>query len=135
MNSLTAPAKNIAENAGIAGDVVISKVKEGKDNFGYNALTGEYGDLVKDMVIDPKKVTRSALEYASSVAAMFLTLEVASPTSRRKTNPRCRPEEWEAWEISDRSDRKRGPAGPLFAGKKNRQDPGEGTGGFGTIGC
>ena len=77
MNSLTAPTKNIAENAGVPGDVVVSKVKDSKDNMGYNALTGQYTDLVKDMVIDPKKVTRSALENAVSVAAMFLTLEVA----------------------------------------------------------
>lgn len=77
MNALSAPARNIAENAGVSGEVVVSKVKEGKDNFGYNALTGVYGDLVADMVIDPKKVARSALENASSVAAMFLTLEVA----------------------------------------------------------
>ncbi len=77
MNALSAPARNIAENAGISGEVVVSKVKDGKDNFGYNALTGVYGDLVTDMVIDPKKVTRVALENASSVASMFLTLEVA----------------------------------------------------------
>jgi chaperonin GroEL len=77
MNSLTAPARNIAQNAGVSGEVVVTKVKEGKDAFGYNALTGEYQDLVKAMVIDPKKVTRSALENATSVAAMFLTLEVA----------------------------------------------------------
>ncbi len=87
MNSLTAPAKNIAENAGIAGDVVISKVKDGKDSFGYNALTGDYGDLMKDMVIDPKKVTRCALEYAVSVAAMFLTLEVAVTDIPKKEEP------------------------------------------------
>jgi chaperonin GroEL len=48
-------------------------VREGKDAYGYNALTGEYGDLVKDMGIGPKKVTRSALENAVSVAAVFLT--------------------------------------------------------------
>ncbi|HVW67048.1 MAG TPA: chaperonin GroEL [Candidatus Peribacteraceae bacterium] len=87
MNSLTAPAKNIAENAGVAGDVVVSKVREGKENFGYNALTGEYTDLVKDMVIDPKKVTRSALENAVSVAAMFLTLEVAITDIPKKEEP------------------------------------------------
>jgi len=91
MNSLTAPAKNIAENAGIAGDVVISKVKEGKDGFGYNALTDTYGDLVKDMVIDPKKVTRCALEYAVSVAAMFLTLEVAVTDIPKKDEPQMPP--------------------------------------------
>ena len=87
MNSLTAPAKNIAENAGISGEVVVSKVKDGKDNFGYNALTGEYTDLVKDMVIDPKKVSRSALENAVSVAAMFLTLEVAITDIPKKEEP------------------------------------------------
>ncbi|OGJ53893.1 chaperonin GroL [Candidatus Peribacteria bacterium RIFCSPHIGHO2_02_FULL_49_16] len=78
MNAITAPLKNIAANAGVPGDVVVSKVQESKEeNFGYNAETGEYTDLVKAMVIDPKKVTRSALENAASVAAMFLTLEVA----------------------------------------------------------
>lgn len=87
MNSLTAPAKNIAENAGVAGDVVVSKVKEGKDGFGYNALTGQYTDLVKDMVIDPKKVSRAALENAVSVAAMFLTLEVAVTDIPKKEEP------------------------------------------------
>ncbi len=56
--------------------MVVEKVKEGKGNFGYNALTGTYGDLMKEMIIDPKKVTRSALENAASVASMFLTLEV-----------------------------------------------------------
>jgi len=87
MNSLTAPAKNIAENAGVAGDVVVSKVKEGKEGFGYNALTGEYTDLVKGMVIDPKKVSRAALENAVSVAAMFLTLEVAVTDIPKKEEP------------------------------------------------
>jgi chaperonin GroEL len=91
MNSITAPAKNIAENAGVSGSVVVSKVKDGKDAFGYNALTGEYGDLVKDMVIDPKKVTRSALENAVSVAAMFLTLEVAVTDIPKKDEPAMPP--------------------------------------------
>ena len=76
-NAVTAPCKYIADNAGVVGDVVVEKVKEMSGNEGYNALTGEYVDLVKAMVIDPKKVTRSALENASSVAAMFLTLEGA----------------------------------------------------------
>ncbi len=87
MNSLVAPAKNIAENAGVSGSVVVDKIREGKDGFGYNALTGEYGDLTKDMVIDPKKVTRSALENAVSVAAMFLTLEVAVTDIPKKEEP------------------------------------------------
>ncbi|MBM3231009.1 chaperonin GroEL [Candidatus Peregrinibacteria bacterium] len=75
--ALVAPLMNIAMNAGVAGDVVVDKVKHAKGNEGYNALTGEYEDLVKAMVIDPKKVTRSALENAASVASMFLTLECA----------------------------------------------------------
>ncbi|HCI03801.1 TPA: chaperonin GroEL [Candidatus Peribacteria bacterium] len=76
-NALTAPTRTIAENAGVAGDVVLDKVKKAKGNEGYNVLTDKYEDLVKAMVIDPKKVTRSALENAASVASMFLTLEVA----------------------------------------------------------
>lgn len=75
--ALVAPLMNIAMNAGVAGDVVVDKVKNMKGYEGYNALTGEYEDLVKAMVIDPKKVTRSAIENAASVASMFLTLEAA----------------------------------------------------------
>jgi chaperonin GroEL len=76
--ALTAPLKHIAANAGVVGDVVVDKVlNEHKGAEGYNALTGKYEDLVKARVIDPKKVSRSALENAASVAAMFLTLEVA----------------------------------------------------------
>ena len=75
--ALTAPCMHIANNAGVEGKVVVEKVRNEKGNIGYNALTHKYEDLVKAMVIDPKKVTRSALENAASVAAMFLTLEVA----------------------------------------------------------
>ncbi len=76
--ALTAPLKHIAGNAGVVGEVVVDKVlNELKGTEGYNALTGKYEDLVAARVIDPKKVSRSALENAASVAAMFLTLEVA----------------------------------------------------------
>ncbi len=75
--ALSAPTMHIANNAGVEGKVVVERVKSEKGNMGYNAMTGKYEDLVKAMVIDPKKVTRSALENAASVAAMFLTLEVA----------------------------------------------------------
>lgn len=75
--ALTAPTMHIANNAGVEGKIVVEKVKSLEGNMGYNAMTGEYEDLVKAMVIDPKKVTRSALENAASVASMFLTLEVA----------------------------------------------------------
>ncbi len=75
--ALTAPTMHIANNAGVEGKVIVEKVRHEKGNMGYNAMTHKYEDLVKAMVIDPKKVTRSALENAASVAAMFLTLEVA----------------------------------------------------------
>jgi len=75
--ALPAPLMNIASNAGESGEVVLEKVKEAKGNEGFNAATHTYEDLVKAMVIDPKKVTRSALENAASVASMFLTLECA----------------------------------------------------------
>jgi chaperonin GroEL len=87
--ALTAPTMHIANNAGVEGKVVVEKVlRECKGSVGYNAVTAEYADLVKDMVIDPKKVTRCALENAGSVAAMFLTLEVAItdiPEKKEKT--------------------------------------------------
>ncbi len=74
--SLEGPIKQIAENAGVNGGVVIAKVRELSGNEGYNAATGEYEDLVKIGVIDAAKVTRSALQNAGSIAALFLTTEV-----------------------------------------------------------
>ena len=70
------PIRAIAQNAGVEGSIVLAKVKESKDkNFGYNAATDEYQDLVKEGVIDPTKVTRTALQNAASIAAMLLTTE------------------------------------------------------------
>jgi chaperonin GroEL len=68
-----APLDQIAENAGQDGGVVVSKVVEGKGNFGYDALKNEYTDLVKAGIIDPTKVTRSALQNAASVSTLLLT--------------------------------------------------------------
>jgi chaperonin GroEL len=73
--SLEGPLKQIAENAGLEGGVVVEKVKNLKGNEGLNAATGEYEDLVKLGVIDAAKVTRSALQNAASIAALFLTAE------------------------------------------------------------
>jgi chaperonin GroEL len=73
--SLEGPLKQIAENAGMEGGVVVEKVKSLKGNEGLNAATGEYEDLVKLGVIDAAKVTRSALQNAASIAALFLTTE------------------------------------------------------------
>src|SRR6266403_1047269 len=74
--ALEEPARQIAHNAGAEGAVVIGKIRESKDeNFGYNADTGDYGDMVKMGVIDPAKVTRLALQNAASIAGLMLTTE------------------------------------------------------------
>jgi chaperonin GroEL len=74
--SLSAPARWIAENAGVEGGVVIGRIAELPFGHGYNAATGEYGDLIAQGVIDPVKVTRSAVQNAASIAGMLLTTEV-----------------------------------------------------------
>ncbi len=75
VRALEQPMREIARNAGDEPSVVINKVSEGKGNFGYNAQTGEYGDLVAMGVLDPTKVTRYALQNAASVAALILTTD------------------------------------------------------------
>ena len=75
--AIEAPLRTIVENAGGEGSVVINKVLEGKGNFGYNAKNDTYVDMLKTGIIDPKKVTRVALENAASVAGMILTTECA----------------------------------------------------------
>jgi len=67
------PLRWIAENAGFEGYVVVAKVRE--DNTGFNAATGKYGDLLSQGIIDPVKVTRSAVQNAASIAGMLLTTE------------------------------------------------------------
>jgi chaperonin GroEL len=64
------------ENAGEDGSVVLSKVRDGKGPYGYNAATGEYGDMIDMGILDPTKVTRLALQNAASVAGLLLTTEV-----------------------------------------------------------
>jgi chaperonin GroEL len=85
--SLEEPIRQIVENAGIEGSVVVNKVKEGKDDFGFNAQTEEYQNLVKEGVIDPTKVTRIALENAASVASMLLTTEAVICEKPEKEKP------------------------------------------------
>jgi chaperonin GroEL len=72
---LTEPLRQIVFNAGLEGAVILNKVLEGEGNFGFNAATEEYEDLMKAGVIDPTKVTRTALENAASVTSMMLTTE------------------------------------------------------------
>jgi chaperonin GroEL len=75
--AIETPLRTIVENSGGEGSVVVSKVLEGTKNFGYNAKEGKYVDMLKEGIIDPKKVTRVALENAASVAGMILTTECA----------------------------------------------------------
>ncbi|GAA0254632.1 chaperonin GroEL [Rhodanobacter caeni] len=73
--ALEAPLRAIVANAGEESSVVLNKVKEGQGNFGYNAATGEFGDMIEFGILDPTKVTRSALQHASSVAGLAITTE------------------------------------------------------------
>ena len=73
--SLLSPVRAIAENAGMEGSVVVAKVQEGDGNYGFNAATVEYGDMLEEGVVDPTKVVRSALQNASSIAGLLLTTE------------------------------------------------------------
>ena len=73
--SVEEPLRQIVANAGEEGSIIVQKVREGKGNFGFNAATGKYGDLVAEGVIDPAKVVRSALQNAASVAGLMLTTE------------------------------------------------------------
>ena len=75
--AIESPLRTIVENAGVEGSVVVAKVLEGKKNFGYDAKNEVYVDMLKAGIIDPKKVTRIALENAASVAGMILTTECA----------------------------------------------------------
>ena len=75
--AIESPLRTIVENAGLEGSVVVAKVAEGTGDYGYNAKTDEYVDMLKAGIIDPKKVTRVALENAASVAGMILTTECA----------------------------------------------------------
>ena len=73
--SLLSPVRAIAENAGLEGSVVLAKVQEGEGNYGFNAATDEYGDMLEAGIVDPTKVVRSALQNASSIAGLLLTTE------------------------------------------------------------
>jgi len=85
--AIQAPIRQIAENAGVEGSIVVGKVLENKDaSFGFNAQTEEYGDLVKMGVIDPAKVVRTALQDAASVAGILITTEAAVADAPKKSS-------------------------------------------------
>ena len=75
LRAMETPLRQIVENSGDEGSVVVDKVKQGKDSFGYNAGTGEYGDMIEMGILDPAKVTRTALQAAGSVAGLMITTE------------------------------------------------------------
>ena len=89
--ALEAPVRTIVENAGGEGSVVVAKIIEGKDGFGYDAKSENYVDLFESGIIDPKKVTRVALENAASVAGMILTTECALVDIKEDTPPAAPP--------------------------------------------
>ena len=87
--SIEAPLKQIAINAGLEGGVVVEKVRHLEPGFGLNAATGEYVDMIKAGIIDPAKVTRSALQNAASIAALFITTEavIADKPEKKSAMP------------------------------------------------
>ncbi len=93
LKALEEPVKQIAKNAGLEGSVIVDKVKSCEDGVGYNALTEEYVDMLSAGIVDPVKVTRSALQNAASVAAMVLTTEsiVADKPEPEKAAPAMDP--------------------------------------------
>jgi chaperonin GroEL len=85
--ALEEPLKQIVNNAGLEGSVVLHKVKEGKDDYGFNAQTEKYENLIKAGVLDPTKVTRTALENAASVSALLITTEAVVFEKKEKEPP------------------------------------------------
>lgn len=89
--ALEEPLRQIAQNAGVDGSVIVEEVKKNKGNYGYNVVSGAYEDMVKAGVIDPTKVTRSALQNAASIAGMFLTTEAVVTDIPKKDEPAMPP--------------------------------------------
>ena len=85
LKALESPLYYIAANAGLEGAVIINKVKEAKQGIGFNAVTEEYVDMVSSGILDPVKVTRSALQNATSVASTLLTTESAVANIKEET--------------------------------------------------
>ncbi|MBN3789944.1 chaperonin GroEL [Burkholderia sp. Ac-20353] len=91
LRALEEPLRQIVTNAGEEASVVVAKVAEGSGNFGYNAQTGEYGDLVESGVLDPTKVTRTALQNAASVAGLLLTTDATVHEAPKDPAPAATP--------------------------------------------
>jgi chaperonin GroEL len=87
LRAMEAPLREIVTNCGEEPSVVLNKVKEGTGNFGYNAASGEYGDMVAMGILDPTKVTRTALQNASSIAGLMITTEAMVAEAPKKDEP------------------------------------------------
>jgi chaperonin GroEL len=85
--AVEAPLRSLSQNAGVEGSIIVQEVKRRKGNDGYNVATGNYEDLVKAGVVDPKKVTRTALQNASSIAGLLLTTECLITELPEKEKP------------------------------------------------
>jgi len=91
LRAMEAPLREIVTNCGEEPSVVLNKVKEGTGNFGYNAASGEYGDMVAMGILDPTKVTRTALQNASSIAGLMITTEAMVAEAPKKDEPMMPP--------------------------------------------
>ena len=87
MRAMEGPLRHIVDNAGDEASVVLDKVRQGEGNFGYNAASGEYGDMIEMGILDPAKVTRTALQAAGSVAGLMITTEVMIAESPKDDAP------------------------------------------------
>ncbi|GAA4347312.1 chaperonin GroEL [Kangiella taiwanensis] len=87
LRAMESPLRQIVSNAGAEPAVIVAKVKEGEGNFGYNAATGEFGDVMEMGILDPAKVTRSALQNAASIAALMITTEAMVTDLPKKDEP------------------------------------------------
>lgn len=86
LKALTAPVRQIAENAGLEGSIIVERLKNAEPGVGFNAATNEWVNMLEVGIVDPTKVTRSALQHAASVAAMFLTTEAVVASIPEKNN-------------------------------------------------
>jgi len=89
LKALEEPVKQIAINAGLEGAVILEKVKTAADGFGFDAANEEYVDMKKAGIIDPTKVTRSALQNAESIASMILTTEATVTNKKEEKSCSC----------------------------------------------
>ncbi len=87
LRAMEAPLREIVTNAGEEPSVIVNKVKEGKGNFGYNAANGQFGDMVEFGILDPTKVTRTALQNAASIAGLMITTEAMVAELPKKEEP------------------------------------------------